>query len=436
MLRGVHPAVFVLAAAIVAATQPTGVFTQVPTPVERPVGTVASAALSDAPVPPVSADGATAPSAQPAAAPEPREWPGNGLPWSRWTRMTGDWHTLRPVLEARGLRVEGTVVWDGSGRPRDIDPQAAVGRELSSVGVGLDLERAAGLSGVKAFVQIQNQSGGAGATCLSMVQAYSNIDADPFTRVSEAWIEHQHGALRVKAGRFDANSEFAFVENGGDFIQSSMGYTPTIFLFPTFPDPHAGVMARFEPAGHAYASAGVFNIGPVLGLSDFRALLWMGEGGLQWDRGRVGVGYWRSSRRMAAESGPSDLVADGAYLVLDQALWSDGERGRTVNGFLQLGVADGRLSPVGGHVGAGFVASGFVPRRPDDSVGLGVTAIRFGSWADPHPLVAGEVSVAAFYRYQVSGWMAVKPDLQLVIHPDGVPGGTAAVATIRLEFGF
>jgi porin len=384
----------------------------------------------------VSADPAT-------PAPPPREWIGTGLRWPSWSRMTGDWGRARTILEARGLSFEITSASDGSGlgaRPAGLQ---GFGRHLTTAGATFDLEKIAGLTGSRALVQYQILSGNTAAVAADVAQPFSNIDAPAFRRFAEVWIEQQIGAhARVKTGLIDANTEFAFAEHTGDFINASMGFSPTVFPLPTYPDPHLGVTVHVEPSGRIYGSVGLFNGGPAMGVRDFRAVFLVGEGGMRWTSrggGRVSAGYWRIDGRRADADGAMDQIGTGGhYFVLDQTLWADEQHGvsRVVGASIQAGRADPRLSPFASHVGGGLTARGLIRQRPNDSVGIGLTLVDLA--ADTREDPAGrEVVLEAFHRFVMTQWMALKPDMQIIRHSVGMPGRRTIVAgTVRIEVVF
>jgi carbohydrate-selective porin OprB len=67
------------------------------------------------------------------------------------------------------------------------------------------------------------------------LQFVNNSDAPPGrTQVSEYWYEQRlfEDVLRIKLGKMDANNDFAYVDYGGEFINSSPGFPP-IIPFPT-----------------------------------------------------------------------------------------------------------------------------------------------------------------------------------------------------------
>ncbi|MEI6669814.1 MAG: carbohydrate porin [Acidobacteriota bacterium] len=420
-----HPGIFAAGLVAAIAVTATPVFARQSDSLERRSDTTNAIAPS-----PAGSSDAPSPTEQ-------REWFGRGLKWANWSRMTGDWDRLRTDLDEHGWSFQIGTISDVSSLATPSRRPQGIGRQLTTIGMTIDLEKAAGLKGSRVLVQYQSMGGANGAIRAATTQGFSNIDADAFSRFGEVWFEQRAGAsLRIKTGLIDANKDFAFVENGADFINSSMGYSPTIFPLPTYPDPHMGLVVRVDPAERFYAVGGLFNGGPAMGVADFSAVFAMGEAGLRWKGwggGRIGIGYWHVGGRRAD---PDDVIqpvaTGGQYVVLDQTVWS-GERdgaARSIGAFFQAGLADPGISTTSSHVGGGVVARGFVAARPDDSFGVGLTTVR---------LVGGarESEVGAFYRLALTKWMALKPDVQFIRSPGGASSRRFLVAgTVRIEVGF
>ena len=132
----------------------------------------------------------------------------------------------------------------------------------------------------------------------------------------EQWLWNKR--FRFKIGRVDANSEFAFVDNGAEFINSSFGFSPTIFLLPTYPDPASSANFFLYPAEHLSFGVGVYDgaasrgvrtgvHGP--GTLDGGELFFIGELAGQWAvgphalPGRVGLGGWGHSGGLDVSQG-------------------------------------------------------------------------------------------------------------------------------------
>ena len=108
---------------------------------------------------------------------------------------------------------------------------------------------------------VQHEQGeGPSAKDVGDFQGVSNMEAGDFTQVSELWYRHTFldGRAWIKAGKQDANADFAAPVYGGEFIHASAGFSPTIPL-PSFPDPDWGVSAGGR-MGEAFSLvAGVYQ---------------------------------------------------------------------------------------------------------------------------------------------------------------------------------
>ena len=67
-------------------------------------------------------------------------------------------------------------------------------------------------------------------------------------------------------------------------------------------------------------------------------------------------------------------------------------------------------------------------------LGAGVQAVHFSRGYEPRDEF--EASYELFYRVQLSSWLAVKPDVQYVVHPGGKETPDAVAVTVRFEMHF
>jgi carbohydrate-selective porin OprB len=137
----------------------------------------------------------------------------------------------------------------------------------------------------------------------------NNIDGPTFAQIAELWWEQKllDGFLRLKLGKVEANSEFAYTDNGADFLNSSFGFSPTIFVLPSSPDPATAAIvflyptpdlsfgfAVFDGATHAGIPTG--DRGPRTFFGEPSDLFFIGEAALRWGAdalpGRVSLGGW------------------------------------------------------------------------------------------------------------------------------------------------
>jgi len=118
--------------------------------------------------------------------------------------------------------------------------------------------------------------------------------------------------------------------------------------------------------------------------------------------------------------------------VADQMVWRDSSNpNRSVSVFGRvLGTPQSDRNLVDVSLNAGVVYHDPLPRRPDDTFGLGMgwghvsrqaaaldrDAALLASSGD-NPIRSRETYVEATYQYQVYPWWQVQPDIQYVFHP-------------------
>ena len=347
-------------------------------------------------------------------------------------------------LEERGIFPEAHVLWDSS---RVVDGGVRkrwTSRWLLQLGATLDLDRLAGWHGATAFVGFHVRRGRDGSLDTGDIQAYSNIDADRFTEIDELWLEQVlfGGRVRVKAGRIDANTEFACVEAAGDFLNSSAGVSPTILTLPTYPDPEPGINVFVAAARWLEIGAGVYRSsrgGRALTLSPGDRFLVV-EAKLRWTTGGggvLGLGHWHETARLERFDGRWNEGASGAYATFQQRLWGSAEGRRAIDAFAQYGFADENVSPFGHHYGLGLLATAPLPARPADVAGVMVSRVDLSdvpAAGFPDDETAWEV----FWFFEVTPWLRLQPDVQYIQHPSGGADGIddALVATLRVHLDF
>ncbi len=393
-------------------------------------------------------------------------------PWYAWDRATGDWGGSRSRLESRGLFInaeytfEWSSVWDGGVNNR------ASTRNLFTLDALLDLEVATGLDGASVFVQylsVNPERGG--SRDAGDIQVYSNLENDRhIDAIYELWYEQElfDERLRVKAGKFDANSEFAYVDAAGDFSNSSAGYSPTIVGLATYPDSATGIAVFGRVIEHERAalelSYGFFDgaaevdgvrtgtRGPATFFSDDKSddYLHIGQATLWWGRlgalhdGRLSCGVAHHTGDFARFDGETESGSTSFYATIEQRFWrpdagrsaDEDDSGRGVYGFAQYGWADDDVSEFHQHIAAGIVGRGLIGSRAADAAGVYV------SYADLSDAAGAgfeedEWVIDAYYRVQATGFFYVQPEIQYIINPSGDPAiDDALVGGVRLGIVF
>lgn len=100
---------------------------------------------------------------------------------------------------------------------------------------------------------------GDGLSELEDAQGFDNIDADNFDDLYEIVLQFtlNEGGI-IKLGQQDANTDFAAPEYAGEFINSSMGFSPTVAL-PTYPEPVLAVSFIQKFSNSLTLSFGLFD---------------------------------------------------------------------------------------------------------------------------------------------------------------------------------
>ncbi len=382
-----------------------------------------------------------------------------GKPFLEWQHLTDDWGGRRPRLDDLGIVFEADLTFDHSHNFEGGLGRGSATRNLLNFNLTLDTQRLGLWEGGTFFLNFQNIHGPGIGDELGDVQGLDNLDADGRTQISEIWYEQLllGEQVRIRIGKVDVNSEFAYVDNGGEFLNSSMGFSPTVFVMPSYPDPAFGFTLFIYPSESLYAGIGMIDGSAQEGIATgsrgpstlFGApgdLFYIAEAGSTWalnERtlpGRVGVGVWVHDGDFVRFDAGMEDRAVGFYFVLDQMLWrensEDEEDSQGLAGFMQYGYADANLSSVEHHIGVGATWTGAIPERDDDVLGLGISVARLSD--DPAAGFTDDAETAfeLFYRLQLTPYIAVKPDLQFIKNPGGAGADDALVGTVRVEISF
>lgn len=262
------------------------------------------------------------------------------------------------------------------------------------------------------------------------IQAYSNIDETRFSKIFEVWVEGNFDSLnlRTKVGRVDANSEFAFVEHGGEFINSSMGFSPSIAFMPTYPTPTPAANV-FYSQGDSTVAVGAYSSDH----NDFAHPFYIAE----WQQGlgdvELKLGVWHQTGQLERlDNGLTKHGSTGFYATLegdaDIAIFNASRAGW----FVQLGHSDDKIAEIDNHVGAGLVWYGTFSRA-DDVMGIGITHVTTSDYLHAD-LQSSETAIESYHRFQLTEHIALKPDVQYIINPAADRlADDAFVITLRTE---
>ncbi len=369
--------------------------------------------------------------------------------------MTGGWAGERQRLQDAGLTLGATLTVEGfynfMGGIESGHPVASTTADFS---LALDTDKLLHWHGGEFYADLEDHAFRNPSTALvGDLQVFDKQNSAPYLQIFEIWYQQKlfEDKLRIKIGKVDANTEFSVVDNGLPFLGSSSQVSPTIFIFPTTPDPMPSVNAFFTPNETWYASAGAYYANrsdefgdlvddpAAIQRSDYGVFL-IGETGLNWhaaplfeQAGNLKLGAWEHNGTFTRLDGSQQQGTYGGYAILDQTLWQPkGEpaNGRGVRSFLEYGGTQDDINAIDRHFGGGVTWTGLFDARPTDIIGFSPQYAHISSQAGlAHPY---ELALEAFYQWQVTPWAFVQPDFQYIVHP----GGTypdALVGTLRIQ---
>jgi porin len=384
-------------------------------------------------------------------------------PWWQWERATGDWAGARPWPEEHGLTFEIGYTSDffyntrGGLNTSDADQY----RGLFDLSLTIDTEGVGLWKGGSFFFDFQQIHGrDISERHVGDMQALNNADAPDRTQLAEYWYEHSllDGKLRFKLGKMDANADFAYVDFGGEHINSSAGVNPVVPI-PTYPDGALGAAVFVEPAEWIYAAAGVYDANGLGNRTGFDTAFHgrndsftIAEIGLrptfsvagQELPGAYRVGGWYHSGdwdvffndlggRRPARTHRGNA---GLYVNFDQLLYrerpdvEDDEQG--LGAFFQFAWAPSSYNEISQYYGFGAQYVGLIPRRDADIAGIGFYHASLSGEVQSLEARFSETAIEAFYKCQLMEFLSIKPDLQYIVNPGG-NGRDAVVVGVRLE---
>lgn len=400
----------------------------------------------------------------PAPPPPPAKREGFGadaLPWWDWPRATGDWGGLRSGLEDAGVTIAGSFtlnwssVFDGGAETR------AFSRRFLDVNATFDLDKLFGLKGGSVYADFYHFSGETGKP-VGDAQGVATLETGRrLDQVGELWYQQVllDGRVRLKVGKIDANTEFAFTDSGKGFLSANANWDGNLLAQPTYPDPAVGAVLFVYPVDGLYLGAGAFDgatqdgyatgsRGPATFFSDSKSDSWYftGEAGVTWDelgpcgRGRLAAGGWGHTGRFDRFDGGTEDGTQGAYVLAEQQLLRrDGAEGddakkKGLFAIARWAWADPAVSVIRNHAAVAVVLKGTFAGRDLDEAGVmwsyADLSRRSGATSDEH-------LVEAYYRLQLLGSVSVSPTFQWVHDPSGDPTiDDAFVGTLSLTVTF
>lgn len=393
--------------------------------------------------------------------------------------LTGDWGGLRSSAEKSGFQ------WDIGAKIDTLRNRGAVRDGTRTVHhldlkLTMDLEKAFGWRGGSAMLNVIRDGGnGLNAEHVGSLMGVTNIEV-PFpttTRLFHAWLQQSlfDDRLAILAGIYPIDSEFQVLDSAGVFIKPEYGPTaelaltagPSVFNnaafglrttlhsadrtlyaqwalmdgMPNDPDHPKRTSVRFDDGDGAF---NIVEIGwlPEASTEDFKG------------HAKFAFGLWGYTVKQDDQLDVANIDAGniagpartrrshGGYAMGERTLVhldSDGER--FVSAFGRYSWTDGNSTPLKNTLSVGVHAKGLLRSRPDDILGLAWSRGGTSSkWRDAQTVQGvatehAETAVELTYRYMVTPWFAIQPNLQYIENPGALDEtSNARIIGARFEF--
>ncbi len=288
---------------------------------------------------------------------------------------------------------------------------------------------------------------------LGSIQGYSLIDySPPATQLYELYYQQKlfDGHWTLRAGTMDANNIFDIPADAAIFVNPSAEDAP-LYQQPAPPITAPGVVGVFNISPHTTLLAGAFyydRFHPTVIDSMFTALEPINQpvGAFltaEVDQtyqlsprqpATIGIGGFLRTGQLPALAGGMQTDAGGGYMFIDQTLWQSHDTVHRLGSFFNVTGNDPRVSEIDASIQAGLVASGLVPCRDHDQMGVGVDWAHLSSLANtPKPY---ELVVEGFYAFSLGRGIVVQPDLQYFANTGGGVYPDSLIAMLRLNVNF
>jgi porin len=372
--------------------------------------------------------------------------------------LLGDLFGFRRQLADRGISIDPLFTADfASNFHGGNNTNGSAFLHLFNLYFTVNTEPLFGHPGGTFFADLLTQNGQSPSDEAGDYALVDELDYGGRTQVSEIWFEQKllDDKLRIKLGKIDADTEFAYAENSFDFSNGGLNYAfpNTQFNFmPTAPDPGFGGVAFVYPSQYFYSGAGIFDgalvegyagdYGPSTLFGSPADLYLASEVGVRFgvndNPWRIGVGAVHHTGTFTEFDGGTDDGNTGFYIVLDATIWKenpgDEEDKQGLGTFLGYNTADSEITEIDQHFTGGLAWTGAIPGRDNDVTGIGASYAHFAGGAGFED--TGELVVEAFYKFSITEFLSVKADLQYIKDPGGAGLEDALVGLVRVQVAF
>ncbi len=374
--------------------------------------------------------------------------------WVHGEHLTGEWGDARTWLASHGITFD--LAYAGEVFSNAAQEAPGVNGAFTGhldVAVTLDFEQMGLWPGGKFYVLGQNNHGTGINEFVGSSSEISNIEATPYTQLGEFFFEQSFfDVVKLRLGKQDANREFGTPRFGGNFINNNFGMLPSSPL-PSYPTNGLGAVVVVTPVWWLALKGSFFEGSPKVGSFGFDSAFAPGAGNFVISSANVTHHFGANDKHVGTttlgffrQQGTIDEITDraeprvfdqswGVFFQNDERLWlnpADKDDPRCFTFITRVGWAqpDRNLMPL--FVGASLAYHG-LGRRQDDTVGIGFGWFTVTRQANGTPGTGTEFFIEAFYKWRLTKFVSLQPDLQYYRTPGG-DGRDALLLGARLKF--
>ena len=295
----------------------------------------------------------------------------------------------------------------------------------------------------------------------------------------ELWFQQNllDDKISIRLAQLAGDTEFVISDYGALFLNGTFGWPAFMYMNlpaggPGFPVGTLGMRLAIQPVKWFRFQTAVFqgNVYPQsLNLHGFRwrldsqnGFFFLDEAQFQWNHraeerglpGQLKTGAWFHSAKFA-EANQDGFVRGnyGFYFILDQILYrkppkvaeepapvdKDGKSALSdthekatekksdqgLGWFGRIAFEPQDRNFIGFYFDTGLTYKGLIPTRNGDTLGVAFAYAQLSSGAQQAAIDAGSFGVGAemalevTYQAQITKWLSIQPDLQVIINPDG-----------------
>lgn len=314
-------------------------------------------------------------------------------------------------------------------------------RYLDNLIVGLsgDLEDSIGWRGTTFYISGLYNNGTRFSDVVGDLQTVSDIETGvEAARLYDAWIEQRFGAhLSLRVGLYSVDAEFDILDTASLFINAAHGTGSVLGLsgvngpsiFPT-----TGLGGRLQ---YQWRNGWIFRLAAVDGVpgnperlrrttirfGDGEGAFLIAELEVPLTQGKLLAGHWRYTAPYDTLDGDRTRGNAGWYVRGEHRLYTDPQDpDRGLNGFIRIGIGNGRVNSLDTFLSGGLVYTGALPTRPSDRCGIAFASARASHTFKRVAAASGtETAIELSYSAQLTSWLRLQPDLQYIINPSTNP---------------